>query len=108
MNEIKQPLHWVIKIWTTQGDKVFKHPVQYKTFEDAAKGKEALDTQLQNENTIRLYDRDKLLDLTINANQIISMKVSGVYEHTDEDDDRNPRGRYRASGAFPDDRYTRR
>src|SRR5258706_16441383 len=91
MNDaVRQPMCWIIKIWTT-GEPGFKHPSQFKTFDEAVAAKKALDEQLQEDNIIRLYDEEKSLDLTINTNQVVSMKVCAVYEHRNEDEDRQDR-----------------
>lgn len=82
---LRQPQHWIIKIRTAQ-ERDFKHPLKFVTFDEAATFKESLDKQLREETILTLFDKEKLLDISINTNQIVSMKVSAVYEHGDEDD----------------------
>lgn len=88
----RKPLYWVIKIWTTNQTNKFKHPKKFDTFNEASQFKQSLDRSLQEDNILVLIDSEKHLDLSINVNQIVTMKVAAVYDQGDDDerDDRLP------------------
>lgn len=87
MTEIeRKPLCWIIKIWTTNMTKQFKHPKRFDSFDEASQFKQTLDRSLQEDNVLVLLDSEKHLDLSINVNQIVTMKVAAVYDQGEEDD----------------------
>lgn len=79
-----EPLYYTIKIWTTQPH-VYKHPEQFTSFEAASTAKEELDHQLREDTILVLKDPDRGLDLTINTNQIVSIKVMAIFDNEEQE-----------------------